>query len=104
MASDHIIVVYITCFCDDAEEGAQLRSPGGQVDCCVVAGWRGDAVSTGVICFPGTVVAAPHEGGEAVVLREVDLYLLHPYIEEEVRDAFFWQLGWRIDLDGGLGG
>ena len=90
VAGDHVIVVDVARLGDNAEEGAQLRSSGGQVGCCVLARWQGDAVRVGVICLPSAVGAAPHKGGEAVVLGEVNFYLLNPDVEQEVCDAFFW--------------
>ena len=68
MAGDDIVMVDVTGFSDNAKEGAQLRSSVREVNNRVFANWRVDAVRVGVVCLPGVVVAASHEGGEAVVL------------------------------------
>ena len=68
VARYYIVVINVACLGDDAEKGAQLRSPGGQVCCCVLALRAGNSVGIGVIGQPGAVGAAPHERGEAVIL------------------------------------
>ena len=95
----HVVVVDVAVLCDDAEEGAQLRSPIGQISCRVFALGRGDVVGVGVIGLPCAVGTAPHEGGEAVILGEVNFNFLYPYVEEEVCNAFLRELGRRINLD-----